>query len=232
MRLNRRPLLKLLLLLSTVCLTLAQAEIRPVDPIFLENDCQPEVGVHPAAETVETEVVSFSSQTAPGQVLVACPKGFQAVERSFTSTGGTCTFSPAPRRAGSIVPPATKSSQLTFSCRKTEAFECDGGPCSGIARVNCLPIPTVASTRIATELCRTPGLYGQVSALTTAMMAGALQSASTETLAELQGGKALPTAVPAESTGPQEAPAATPEPAPQSQDFPGRKPPNTADPAK
>jgi len=223
------------LFISTALLAGDALAIRPVDPIFVETDCQPEVGVHPSAVSVETEVVSFNSIVTPGQVPVVCPQGFQAGEQSSTSTGGTCAFSPAAGSAGTVVFPATAPTQLVFSCLKNTTLECSGGACEGKATVKCLPIPSKPSPRVATEMCRTPGLYGQLSALSTAMMAATFMGASTETLEKLQGGQPLPTAAPAAGTSPN---ATAPEqqdetaPAPQSLNFPGRKPPVTAAPGR
>jgi hypothetical protein len=223
--LNPKPVLLLLFVMLSFSAREAQA-IRPVDPIFLEEDCQLESGVHPSAVSTEVEIVSFNSTITPGEVPVVCPKGFQVGEKTHTATGGSCTFR--------IAPPSTPATKLFFSCKKNTASECSetGGTCSAKATVRCVPIAMKASTLAATERCRTPGLYGQMSALSSALLAGSLMSLGTDTLAELQGGKPIPTAAPAAATANPSGPDAQQEPAPQSLSFPGRNRPVKVAPAR
>ncbi len=207
--------------------------IRPVDPVFLDEGCQMESGVHASAVSTEIEVVSFSSTVTPGEIPVVCPKGFQAGEQTHTSTGGTCSFRPAPQ--------ATPQTKLIFSCKKNTASECSetAGTCNATATVRCVPIPMKTSTLVTTESCRTPGLYGQISALSSALLAGSVMNLGTETLSEIQGGKELPKTsigTPGSGSGTN---ATAPEaqqqeaaPEPQRLSFPGRKPPVTAVPAR
>jgi hypothetical protein len=210
MKTKRRIFRAVLLLLSTTLSVREALAIRAVDPLFVENDCQPEIGVHPSALSIENEKVFFNSTVSPGEVPVVCPQGFKAGEQKYTSTGGTCSFRPTP-------------AHLVFSCLKNFGSECDGGACEGNATVQCVPLPTEPSSRVSTEACRTPGLYGQISALSAAMMASSVLNSTTETLADLQNGKALPPPAP-ESTpnaAPSEQQQEEPHPQPQSISFPG-----------
>ena len=198
-----RTLLLLVFVLALQAPREARA-VRPVDATLLANDCLTDRGVAAGATSPEEEEVRFDSVTTPASVRVSCPRDFEAVERTHETDGGTCEFLPAPGNAGKIVAPATHPSALDFSCRKNLPEDCaaTGGTCTATAKVTCRAIPVAASAK-DTELCRNPGLYGQISAVSTGLIARETWLRAMRSLEELQSPVALPTSAPPPAALPQ-----------------------------
>lgn len=206
------------------------ADIRVVDAYIDENECQTATGIvaapppAPSPISNETEKLQFDSLT-PVQIPIQCPKGFQAGDQTYTSTGGSCQFQAAPGAVGAIAAEATAPANLVFSCKKSDLSECGGAAssCQAEARVQCIPIPLTPHPKDQ-DSCRLPGTYGQISALSTGLVVAKAIQRMTDTMDRLKGSIPLPTTPPLETE--------TGEPAIQTQPgqetFRGRSSPGTS----
>ncbi len=198
----------------------ALAEIRIVDAFEGATACRDELGVDPQATSPEIEVREFDSMDAQ-TVPVVCPEGFQATQKTYETSGGTCEFLAAPGPAGKPHAHATQPSQLLFACRKQKPEDCasSGGKCRATARVTCTAIAMPGFAR-SNEACRPPGSYGQVSALTTGLSILSTLQQLFKILAELRDPTPVVTGTPSAPVppAPQEATFV-----PTSSTFPGKK---------